>query len=102
MEPDVNLNIHYSAPQNIWDKIGKVYESMPYWKGCDNGPLWEEGEDISLTASVEPGGIQIYGKMPDEIWEKWHKELKEKLTIALGYPIGEPEDGFEFKYWDKE
>ncbi len=30
MEHDINLNIHYSAPQPIWDKIGFVYESMPY------------------------------------------------------------------------
>ena len=51
-------------------------------------------------ASVEPGGIQIYGTMSVDIWNEWFKELKRKLTEALGYPIGEPEDGFEFKYWE--
>lgn len=31
----------------------------------------------------------------------WYKDLKDKLTQVLGYEIGEPEDGFEFKYdWD--
>ena len=51
-------------------------------------------------ASDEPSGIQIFGEMPEEIWEIWYSELKEKLTTALGYEIGEPEDGYDFKYWD--
>ena len=100
MEQDVSLNIHYSAPQEIWDKIGKIYESMPYWIGYENGPHWGNGADIDLTASVEPGGLQVYGTMPDDIWSEWYKELTDKLSAGLGYPIGDAEDGFEFKYWD--
>ena len=98
MRHDVTLNIHYSAPQEIWDMIGEVYRSMDYW--CDDAgcPAWK-GEGIDLCASVEPGGIQICGEMPDEIWDKWYSELKAKLTQKLGYEIGEPEDGFGFKYW---
>ena len=99
MEQDVTLNIHYSAPQEIWDKIDKVYKSMPYWRGYDNGPHWEDGNEIEITASVEPGGLQICGTMPDDIWNEWFKELKDKLAEALDYPIGEPEDGYEFKDW---
>ncbi len=30
MEHNINLNIHYTAPAQIWDKIGKVYSQMPY------------------------------------------------------------------------
>ena len=100
MEQDVTLNIHYSAPKEIWDKINRVYESMPYWKGYDDGPHWEDGDEIELTASVEPGGLQICGNMPDEIWQSWYSELKEKLTNALEYEIGEPENGLDFKYWN--
>ena len=33
MKHDVNLNIHYSAPDEIWEKIGNIYSSMPYWAG---------------------------------------------------------------------
>ncbi len=40
MNHDINLNIHYSAPKKIWEKIEKIYESMPYWAGCKNGPQW--------------------------------------------------------------
>jgi hypothetical protein len=54
-----------------------------------------------LWASVEPGGIQIAGEMPEDIWEEWYSLLKGKLSEALGYEIGEPEYGFEFKYWDE-
>lgn len=98
MEHDINLNIHYSAPEEIWDKIGNVYESMQYWAGNENEARWE-GDNIDLCASVEAGGVQIAGTMPEEIWEDWYNALKIKLTEALGYEIGEPEDGYKFKYW---
>lgn len=98
MTHDICLNIHYSAPEEIWTKIGEVYRSMDHWcEGC-GCPAWK-GENISLSASVEPGGIQISGEMPDEIWDKWYDELKSKLSEKLGYEIGDPEDGYQFKYW---
>lgn len=96
---DINLNIHYSIPKKAWEKISRVYETMPYWDGCENGSHWS-GEDIDLWASVEPSGIQIAGTMPDDIWEEWYCLLKKRLTEALGYEIGEPEEGFDFKYFD--
>ena len=90
MEHDINLNIHYTAPKEVWEKINMTYASMPYWVG----------EDIDLRASVEPSGLQIFGTMPDDIWEKWYSTLKKKLTELLGYEIGEPEDGYEFKFFE--
>lgn len=100
MKHDICLNIHYSAPKEIWDIIEEVYISMDYWCGYENGgcPSWR-GRNIDLYASVEPGGIQISGECPDEIWIKWYNELKSKLSIKLGYDIGEPEEGYKFKYW---
>ena len=95
----INLNIHYSAPKEIWEKIEKIYESMPYWAGCKNGPQWI-GKNIDLWASVEPSGIQISGIMPGDIWEEWYSLLKRRLTDVLGYEIGEPEEGYDFKYFD--
>lgn len=98
MYHDINLNIHYTMPDHLWKKVSEVYASMPYWAGEENGLYWK-AENIDLVVSVEPGGIQIYGEMPEEIWESWYSELKEKLTKALGYEIGEPEDGYDFKYF---
>ena len=100
MEQDITLNIHYTAPKEIWDAIGKVYESMPYWQGYDEGPHWKDENEIDLVASVEPGGLQIFGTMPDDIWEVWYMELTEKLSKALGYSVGNAEDGYNFKYWE--
>lgn len=98
MNHDINLNIHYTIAGHLWGKLSEVYASMPYWTEAEKGPCWK-AENIHLTASVEPGGLQIYGEMPEEIWESWYSELKEKLTTALGYEIGEPEDGYDFKYF---
>ena len=96
---DINLNIHYTMPDDLWKKLSEVYASMPYWVEEEKSPCWR-AENIDLMASVEPSGIQIFGEMPEEIWEIWYSELQEKLTTALGYEIGEPEDGYDFKYWD--
>lgn len=98
MYKDINLNIHYSTPEEIWDKINEVYKSMPYWAGNDNEVKWI-GKDIDLWASVEPSGIQIAGIMPDYIWNEWYSSLKHKLTESLGYEVGEPEEGYAFRYW---
>ena len=83
MNHDINLNIHYSAPKEIWEQIDKIYESMPYWSGNKNRPQWI-GKDVDLWASVEPSGIQIAGTMPDNIWEEWYSLLKKRLTEVLG------------------
>lgn len=98
MEHDINLNIHYSAPEEVWKKISDVYSSMPYCDENEDLPHWV-GENIDLWASVEPGGIQISGSMPKDIWNEWYDTLKSKLTDALGYEIGEPEEGYSFKFW---
>lgn len=96
---DICLNIHYSAPQEIWDRINEIYKSMPYWAERENSlPQWC-GENINLVASVESGGIQISGDMPENIWNDWIKTLTDRLTKALGYQIGQPEDGYKFKFW---
>lgn len=86
-------------PDDLWKKLDDVYSSMPYWTGDGKTPCWK-AENIDLKASVELSGIQIYGEMPQKIWENWYSELKDKLSAALGYEIGEPEDGYDFKYWD--
>jgi len=98
MRHNICLNIHYSAPKEIWEKIDDVYSSMPYWSK-DPYPHWV-GDNIDICASVELGGIQISGEMPDDLWNSWYDTLKERLSDALGYKIGEPEEGYKFKYWE--
>ena len=100
MMHDICLNIHYSAPNEVWDMIGEVYRSMDYWCGYENDgcPSWK-GDNIDLCTSVEPGGVQISGEMPDEIWNRWYDQLKSRLSKKLGYDIGNPQEGYKFKYW---
>ena len=99
MMHDICLNIHYSAPNEVWDMIGEVYRSMDYWCGYENDgcPSWK-GDNIYLCTSVEPGGVQISGEMPDEIWNRWYDQLKSRLSKKLGYDIGNPQEGYKFKY----
>lgn len=99
MNQDINLNIHYSTPKELWNKIDEVYKAMPYWAGNDKEAKWT-GTEVDLYASVEPSGIQIAGTMPEDIWNEWYRSLKQKLTVALGYEIGEPEEGYDFKYYE--
>ena len=97
----INLNIHYSAPQEIWDRIEKIYTEMPHWKGFVNGcPQWYGEDGRLIEGSVEPSGLQLYAELPQEEWNEWLQMFKDRATDALGYPIGEPEDGYDFKYWE--
>lgn len=97
---NVNLNIHYSAPEEVWDKIAECYAQMPYWKGFINGcPKWHGEPDKLIEGSVGSSGLQLYAEMPEEEWNEWLQSLKELLSNELGYSIGEPEDGYKFKYW---
>ena len=99
----VNLNIHYSAPQEIWDKLESVYSEMPHWKGfSDSCPQWYGEDGKLIEGSVESSGLQLNARLPQDEWNEWLQLFKSKATEALGYPIGEPEDGYEFQYWEQE
>ena len=98
----INLNVHYSAPQEVWDKIESVYVSMPHWAGFTDGyPKWSGDDGKLIEASVEPSGLQLSGSLPQKEWNDWLKLIKNRLTSVLDYPIGELEDGYEFKFWEQ-
>lgn len=98
---NINLNIHYSAPQQIWDKLEQLYKEMPGWNGFKEGcPQWKGRETGFIEASAESSGLQFYVKLPAEEWDEWIHRFTEKASGLLGYEIGEPEDGYAFYYWD--
>lgn len=94
----ITLNIHYTAPDEIWDKLMVLYTMMPGWN--EQMKCWYGNEGKLIEISVEPGGLQFYAELPAKEWETWILEFKEKATEILGYEIGDPEDGFEFHYYD--
>lgn len=98
---NVNLNIHYSAPAEVWEKLQNIYREMPYWKSTPDGcPTWASEEGYYVEVSVEPSGLQFFAKMPQQEWDSWIAVFKEKATAILGYEIGEPEDGYEFRFYE--
>ncbi|MEG0592605.1 MAG: hypothetical protein RR512_04785 [Coprobacillus sp.] len=98
---NINLNIHYSAPQEIWDKIEQLYKEMPGWNDFIDGcPYWYGTNDQYIEASVESSGLQFYAQLPDDQWKNWMTLFKEKATDLLGYDIGEVEDGYDFHFYE--
>ena len=98
-EHGANLNIHYSIPEKEWAKITKICAEMPGW---NDAGYWygEDTDEKYILVSVEPGGLRFSAKLPLEEWGSWIELFKQRATEALGYEIGEPADGYDFKYWD--
>ena len=97
---NINLNIHYSAPEQEWDKVIQLYQEMPNWnRFVDGCPLWYGIDGKFIEASVESSGLQFYAKLPEQEWEEWILLFKTKARLLLGYEIGEPEEGYKFKYY---
>ena len=82
----VNLNIHYTIPQELWVKVKEIFTQMPGWTGFENGcPKWYgDGEKI-IEGSLEPSGLQLYAEMPQSEWDTWLQLFKDKSTAVLGY-----------------
>lgn len=95
----INLNIHYSISDESWNAINKIYQNMPHWVGyVDNIPTWYGKEDKVIEVSVEPSGLQVAADLSEDEWVEWLSLFKKRLTEQLKYDIGEPEDGYEFKF----
>lgn len=92
-----NLNIWYYLPDEVWDKVTTIYESMPGWIGYKNGiPYWfgHEDDEVFIMASVEPSGLSFYAQMSNSEWSSWIEIFKLETTKLVGFEVGEPEDGF--------
>ncbi|MEG0275894.1 MAG: hypothetical protein RR630_02595 [Coprobacillus sp.] len=96
---NINLNIHYTLPQDIWDRLELLYQDMPEWSGyIDECPQWYGIDGKIIEASIEPSGLQFYAKLPENEWETWITIFKNKASQIVGYEVGEPEEGYEFHY----
>jgi len=88
----IALNVRYDQPQADWDKVMRVYESMPGWRAAgDQSWFGSESDPEWIWASVEPSGILFEAQMDDGAWSRWIGELCDRLTSALGRPIGDAE-----------
>lgn len=106
MRVDVSLNIHYTTPKELWDRLEVLYTEMPGWRELrpgEYGPRWfgPEGSGRWLAGSIEPGGFQLYGELPEEEWAAWLALFKRRAGEIMGCGIGAPEDGYDFRYYDE-
>ncbi len=97
-----NLNIWYHLPEEVWDKVPLVYEKMDGWLGFGTEERGEEGipywynfdeSKKSISASVEPSGLQFTAMMDANKWEEWITDFKKQATIILGFKVGDIEVG---------
>ncbi|WP_340021275.1 hypothetical protein MHI24_19990 [Paenibacillus sp. FSL K6-1096] len=91
-----NLNIWAHLPDESWTKVAALYQAMPGWVGYTDGiPYWfgQETDEMFITASVEPSGLSFYAQMEQSKWDAWIGRFKAEATRALGFAVGEPEDG---------
>lgn len=93
MNHRITLNIRYDQPQDEWDAVMKVYESMPGWLGAVDLPRWYGTEDEAryVSASVEPGGVVFEARMEPELWKHWIEELCTRLSAGLGRSVHDAE-----------
>ena len=89
MRHSITLNVRYDQPHADWDRVMRVYESMPGWRATGHDQSWfgAEGEPIWVWASVEPSGIQFEAEMDEASWSKWLSDLCTRLSSALGRPV---------------
>lgn len=87
-----NLNIRYDWP--IWDyRINVIYSKTEGWIVGTNRWFNQSDEGKFIVSSLEPSGLNFYGKMEDEEWNQWLLNLKKVATKYLGTKIGEIELG---------
>lgn len=70
-EMNLNLNIRYDAPNEVWDKVPLIYAQLDGWLGYGKGeelgekgiPYWFsfDEEEKHIHASAEPGGLHFTG-----------------------------------------
>lgn len=100
---EMNLNIRYNDPQEIWDKVELIYQRMEGWLGYGDGkqkgelgiPYWFSFNETEkhILASVEPAGLHFSGLMTIEEWNDWSQQIKILASDILGYKVGEIESG---------
>lgn len=99
---DITLNIHYTAPKELWLKLNELYKDMPYWYGyIDSIPTWYNFDGKIIDVSVEPGGLQFYAELSQKEWDTWISEFKKRATKIMGYEVGEVENGYECKVYER-
>jgi hypothetical protein len=72
--------------EDHWGTLAWIYEGLPGAVRHLDVPWWfGDDEDVPpfLWASVEPPGLQVYGKLPEADWWAWDERFRSE---AAGLP----------------
>jgi hypothetical protein len=88
----ITLSLPYDLNELQWAAVDEVYRNMDGWIGydsVDNTPRWfgSESDARFVSASVEPSGLQLDGRLPSAEWTGWTSVLCLRLSLALGMEI---------------
>jgi len=90
---NITLNLPYTLSKEEWDKVEKVFKELDGWMNHEQYAYWygEEDDDRYITASVEPSGLLLSGKIEDDLWTSWLTMLCAKLSVALDREVYDAE-----------
>lgn len=57
------------------EQLRRAYASLPGWMNAQDLPRWfgsDERKGPSLSASMEPPGLQVYGILEPAVFDAWH------------------------------
>ena len=93
MEQTITLNLPYDLSDQDWIKVSAVYAEMDGWQEGEDFPCWYGSPNDSqyITASSEPSGLVVSGKVNELIWLGWVTKLCAKLSIALNREVYDAE-----------
>ena len=92
----ITLNLPYDLSEEQWAAVERVYQSLDGWLDTgpvDGPPRWygDESSDQFISASIEPSGLLIEGKIEHELWTGWISVLCARLSLALQMEIRDAE-----------
>jgi hypothetical protein len=86
-------NLPYDLSDENWGRVAAVYRNMEGWIESTDVPRWFGNEDgpKQISASVEPSGLLLEGRLESDAWAKWIDLLSTRLSAALGFKVRDAE-----------
>lgn len=67
-----------------WSRLDQIYRALPGWvgPGADGCPWWFGADETGqfLWASVEPSGLMVHGRLPQESWRTWDEAFRQRVS----------------------
>jgi hypothetical protein len=91
MIQSITLNLPYDLSTADWDKVSAVYQSMDGWMNEHGSWFGPHNSERFISASVEPSGLLVEGRIEPLLFRGWITKLCAKLTAVLGKEVYDAE-----------